>query len=258
MPNGTRNVNEFRHMVPKPIVISEANIGIESREFTQQELKIATNGLHNTSNGTERFKAYSQDGYELRYFSYQALTEATRGFSEDNCLGEGPLGQVYEGTLNGEKLTIKKFNNSRKQEEEYKKMKAIGSNVHHRNLVNLIGCCEEGANRLLVYEFVQQDKSLGYYLFDESSNLNWSAKYKICVDAVEIVNDLLRSDKCWWKSNQDWMDNFFLDDDFQPKYAEYGREKFLSDFAATRTSTRLFPNLEELSPEAIMFLLARD
>lgn len=28
---------------------------------------------------------------------------------------------------------------------------------------------------------------------DESSNLNWSAKYKICVDAVEIVNDLLRS-----------------------------------------------------------------
>uniref|UniRef100_A0A2C9VLJ5 non-specific serine/threonine protein kinase n=1 Tax=Manihot esculenta TaxID=3983 RepID=A0A2C9VLJ5_MANES len=155
MPNGTYNINNFQHMLPKPLVISEASNGIE---FTQQE------GLYNASNGTERFQAYFRKGYRLRKFSYQLLTEATGGFSEDNRLDEGPLGQVYMGTLNGEKVAIKKFNNPRKHEEEYKHMKAIGSDFHHRNLVNLIGYCEERANRLLVYEFVPHYRSVRCFL----------------------------------------------------------------------------------------------
>lgn len=156
-------------MLPKPHVISEAYNDIE---FTQQD------SLYNASNGTERFKAYFRKGYRLRNFSYQVLTEATGGFSEDNRLDEGPLGQVYMGTLNGEKVAIKKFNNPRKHEEEYKHMKAIGSDFHHRNLVNLIGYCEERANRLLVYEFVPHCRSLrcflkGMPLTNFKASINW-------------------------------------------------------------------------------------
>ncbi|KAF2294341.1 hypothetical protein GH714_009455 [Hevea brasiliensis] len=146
----------------RSFVSSEANYnGIEPREFTLREHTMATYDSSETTNGTERFQDYQQErtnfqeDYQLRRFTYQELTTATGGFSEDNRLDEGPLGQVFKGDLNGKMVTVKKFNNSRKQEEEYTKMKAI----------NLIGYCEEGVNRLLVYEFVPQDKSLRYYLF---------------------------------------------------------------------------------------------
>lgn len=29
------------------------------------------------------------------------------------------------------------------------------SRVHHRNLVSLVGYCQEGANQILVYEFIE-------------------------------------------------------------------------------------------------------
>ncbi|XP_021602578.2 proline-rich receptor-like protein kinase PERK2 [Manihot esculenta] len=249
-PNGSHNVDEFQHTVPKALVISEAINGIKSRKFTQQELMVTTNGPSNTTEVTKKFQAYFEDDYKLNSFTYQELIVATRGFSEDNRLDEGPLGQVYKGDLNGEKVTVKKFNNPRKQEEEYKKMKAIGSSFHHRNVVNLIGYCEEGANRLLVYDFIAQGKSFRRYLRDGGSTLPWITRIQNCILAADIQALLHTSDKCWWDPSLDWMDIYLLgDDDLEPKLAEYGREKFFSDssphksnscMAPEYTSTRMF------------------
>ncbi|KAJ9132724.1 hypothetical protein P3X46_033561 [Hevea brasiliensis] len=148
---------------------SEANDGIEPREFTYQEHTAAAKGSsmnigETPSNGTENF----QD-YQPRKFSYEELVTVTDGFSLNNFLGEGRSGQVYKGRLkvhegrpNGEVVTVKRFKyEPGKQEDEFEKIKAISSSVHHENLVNLIGYCNEGANRLLVYEFVPEDKNYG-------------------------------------------------------------------------------------------------
>ncbi|XP_058007365.1 leucine-rich repeat receptor protein kinase HPCA1 isoform X2 [Hevea brasiliensis] len=183
-PNGSDN-EPYRSQKQKPFVSSEANYnGIEPREFTLREHTMATYDSSDTTNGTERFQDYQQgrtnfqEDYQLRRFTYQELTTATGGFSEDNRLDEGPLGQVFKGDLNGKMVTVKKFNNSRKQKEEYTKMKAI----------NLIGYCEEGVNRLLVYEFVPQDKSLRYYLFgDERSHLDWTTGVRISQAAATLI-----------------------------------------------------------------------
>ncbi|KAF2294336.1 hypothetical protein GH714_009410 [Hevea brasiliensis] len=176
--------------------------------------RVEPNGSDNEPYRSQKQKSFGrtnfQEDYQLRRFTYQELTTATGGFSEDNRLDEGPLGQVFKGDLNGKMVTVKKFNNSRKQEEEYTKMKAI----------NLIGYCEEGVNRLLVYEFVPQDKSLRYYLFGhgymagvERSLSDWTTGVRISQAAATLIYI--------------WI--------FQ--VAEDGREMLYSDFA-TRNSTR--------------------
>ncbi|KAF2294345.1 hypothetical protein GH714_009515 [Hevea brasiliensis] len=107
-PNGSDN-EPYRSQKQKPFVSSEANYnGIEPREFTLREHTMATYDSSDTTNGTERFQDYQQgrtnfqEDYQLRRFTYQELTTATGGFSEDNRLDEGPLGQVFKGDLNGD------------------------------------------------------------------------------------------------------------------------------------------------------------
>ncbi|XP_057998579.1 proline-rich receptor-like protein kinase PERK2 isoform X2 [Hevea brasiliensis] len=162
--NGSHHEDHLQHMVQKPLVPSEANDGIKPREFTDQEHTAAANGSpidirETPSNGTDNF----QD-YQPREITYKELITATDGFSLDNFLGEGRSGQVYKGCLNGEAVTVKRFKyKPGEQEDEYKKIKAISSSVHHENLVNLIRYCNEGANRLLVYEFVPEEKTYGSY-----------------------------------------------------------------------------------------------
>ncbi|XP_058006686.1 receptor like protein kinase S.2-like [Hevea brasiliensis] len=240
--NESHNVEPNGSQKPKPLVNLEAYNGIEQRQFTYRELAIATNGSSDTTNGTERFQDHQQrkinfqEDYQPRRFTYQELTMATGGFYEDNRLDEGALGQVYKGDLNGEKVAVKKFNNPKKQEEEYTKMKAIASGYHHKDLVNLIGCCEEGANRLLVYEFVPQCKSSRHY-FDELKRLGkdgcWCIFHGACIRSAEALKIFTRDIyQCIGRTH------FFLDDHCELKIAEYGREKFSSHFKVTRNSAR--------------------
>ncbi|XP_057997436.1 proline-rich receptor-like protein kinase PERK8 [Hevea brasiliensis] len=162
--NGFHHEDHLQHMVQKPLVTLEANDGIKPREYTYQERTASANGSsinirETPSNGIENL----QD-YQPREITYKELITATDGFSLDNFLGEGRSGQVYKGCLSGEAVTVKRFKyKPGEQEDEFEKIKAISSNVHHENLVNLIGYCNEGANRLLVYEFVPEDKTYGSY-----------------------------------------------------------------------------------------------
>lgn len=104
--------------------------------------------------GTHQDKA--SVGSNLRYFTYKELIEATQGFKEE--LGRGSCGIVYKGKTDhagGPVLAVKVldrvFND---KEKEFKaEVKVIGQ-THHKNLVRLLGYCDEGQHRLLVYEYL--------------------------------------------------------------------------------------------------------
>ncbi|KAJ0974287.1 hypothetical protein J5N97_016252 [Dioscorea zingiberensis] len=90
-------------------------------------------------------------------FRYRDLKAATDNFSEKNKLGEGGFGSVYKGTLKcGTVVAVKRLTvtaASRAKESFQSEVKLI-SNVHHRNLVRLLGCCGKGPELLLVYEYM--------------------------------------------------------------------------------------------------------
>ncbi|XP_058010457.1 lysM domain receptor-like kinase 3 [Hevea brasiliensis] len=133
----------------------EKNLWIEKID---KQMRRSTINKETSSSGIERLQIHKP-----MIFTYQQLPMATEGFSKNNLLGKGSLDQVFKGYLNHETVTVKKFL-PRKQEDAFEKMKAICISVHHNNLVKLIGYCNEGGNKLLVFEFVPEDKSLRSHL----------------------------------------------------------------------------------------------
>ncbi|KAL6329521.1 hypothetical protein AAG906_021529 [Vitis piasezkii] len=123
-------------------------------------------------------------------FSYAELKNATGDFSPSNKLGEGGFGPVYKGTLSdGRVVAVKQLSVSSHQgKNQFVTEIATISAVQHRNLVKLYGCCIEGVNRSLVYEYLE-NKSLDQALFG-NLDLVWRTRYDICLgeSRVRIVH----------------------------------------------------------------------
>ncbi|XP_028800639.1 cysteine-rich receptor-like protein kinase 3 [Neltuma alba] len=106
----------------------------------------------------------------LATYNYNDLVYATKNFSEEYKLGEGGFGVVYKGTMkNGKVVAIKKLTlqQSRKMEEDFESEVMLISNVHHRNLVRLLGYCSEGHDRILIYEYMK-NSSFDKFLFEKA------------------------------------------------------------------------------------------
>ncbi|KAB5565162.1 hypothetical protein DKX38_005216 [Salix brachista] len=88
----------------------------------------------------------------LRYFSYKELAEATNDFKDE--LGRGGFGVVYKGTIQAgstKVVAVKKLDRVVQDgEKEFKTEVQVIGQTHHKNLVRLLGFCDEGQNRLLV------------------------------------------------------------------------------------------------------------
>ncbi|KAM6598142.1 hypothetical protein CsatA_008666 [Cannabis sativa] len=164
----------------------------------------------------------------LRCFTYKELEEATDGFKDE--LGRGAFGIVFKGFLvqtNGSSaVAVKKLSPTLIDgEREFKaELKAIGQ-THHKNLVRLLGYCDDGENRLLVYEFLSNG-TLANFLFGDIKP-SWTQR---CELALGIANGLLYLHEecntqiihCDIKPQ-----NILLDEYNIPKISDFGLAKLL-------------------------------
>ncbi|KAG2400882.1 receptor-like serine/threonine-protein [Vigna angularis] len=124
-----------------------------------------------------------------RWYTLSELEAATQGFAEGNVIGEGGYGIVYRGNLlDGSVVAVKNLlNNKGQAEKEFKvEVEAIGK-VRHKNLVGLVGYCAEGAQRMLVYEYVDNG-TLEQWLHGDVgpvSPLTWDIRMKIAVGTAK-------------------------------------------------------------------------
>ncbi|XP_054796495.1 cysteine-rich receptor-like protein kinase 2 isoform X2 [Prosopis cineraria] len=164
-------------------------------------------------------------------FRYRDLKSATQNFSEKNKLGEEAFGDVYKGTLkNGKVVAIKKLDlgQSRQMEKEFKSEVKLISNVHHRNIVRLLGCCNKGQERLLVYEHMKNN-DVGQFLFGENKDaLSWMQRYGIILGTARGLAYLHEEFHVCIIHRDIKTNNIFLDDDFQPKIANFGLARLLT------------------------------
>ena len=102
----------------------------------------------------------------LRSFTYKDLEEATSGFKEE--LGRGSFGTVYKGVIvssYSHYVVVKKLDKMITEgEREFKTEVIVIGQTHHKNLVRLLGYCDEGEHRILVYEFMYNG-TLSSFLF---------------------------------------------------------------------------------------------
>lgn len=90
-------------------------------------------------------------------FTFRELASATKNFKQETLLGEGGFGRVYKGTLaaTGQVVAVKQLDrNGLQGNKEFLVEVLMLSQLHHDNLVKLVGYCADGDQRLLVYEFM--------------------------------------------------------------------------------------------------------
>ncbi|XP_072958460.1 cysteine-rich receptor-like protein kinase 44 isoform X2 [Typha angustifolia] len=184
-------------------------------------------------------------------FNYKDLKTATNNFSEQNKLGEGGFGDVYKGTLkNGKIVAVKKLaiaQTSRAKADFQSEVKLI-SNVHHRNLVRLLGCSSKGLDLLLVYEYMA-NSSLDKFLFgDRRGTLNWKQRFDIIVGMARGLAYLHQEFHVCIIHRDIKSSNILLDGDFQPKIADFGLARLLPD-DHSHLSTKFAGTLGYTAPE---------
>ncbi|KAK7243869.1 hypothetical protein RIF29_38682 [Crotalaria pallida] len=169
----------------------------------------------------------------LRNFTFKELVEATSNFREE--LGRGSCSIVYKGTIEMTSVAIKKLDKLfQESDKEFKTEVNVIGQTHHRNLVRLIGYCNEGQHRILVYEFLTNG-TLANFLFTHLKP-NWKQRIHI---ALGIARGLvyLHEECCTQIIHCDIKpQNILLDDDYNARISDFGLAKLLSIYQS-RTET---------------------
>ncbi|XP_071715129.1 probable LRR receptor-like serine/threonine-protein kinase RFK1 [Rutidosis leptorrhynchoides] len=193
-------------------------------------------------------------GLELKTvsFSFKQLKSATNNFSASNKIGEGGFGAVYKGTLtDGTVVAVKQLSSHSKQgNREFLNEIGVISCLQHPNLVKLHGCCIEGDQLLLVYEYLENN-SLANALFDLGKTrlmLDWPTRFKICIGIGRGLAFLHEESRIKIVHRDIKATNVLLDKDLNPKISDFGLAR-LNEDEKTHVSTRVAGTIGYMAPE---------
>ncbi|CAM6098738.1 unnamed protein product [Calypogeia fissa] len=168
------------------------------------------------------------------------IKKATNNFAESAQIGEGGFGTVYIGRLgDGTIVAIKrsKREGTDKDKQQFLNEVRILSQVNHRNLVKLLGCCLENKIAVLVFEFVSngtlQDHLQGKIGAD---CLTWNQRLNIAIQTANALNYLHTSSTFPIYHRDVKSANILLNEDLDAKVADFGISK-LAPLRATHVST---------------------
>ncbi|XP_078151190.1 wall-associated receptor kinase 3-like [Carex rostrata] len=131
-------------------------------------------------------------GFGFTIFTKQQVEQATNNFASANILGYGGHGTVYRGTLKDQTVAIKKCKivDERKKKEFGKEM-LIVSQINHKNIVKILGCCLEVEIPMLVYEFIPNGTLYHYINYKkQGSHISLETRLRIAHESAEALSYL--------------------------------------------------------------------
>ncbi|GAY58799.1 hypothetical protein CUMW_189670 [Citrus unshiu] len=212
-------------------------------------------GSLTSSRGGEEIKAQGESHQEFPIFPLGLALEATNHFSHENKLGEGGFGPVYKGILaDGKEIAVKRLSRSSGQgRQEFKNEVTLIAKLQHKNLVRLLGCCLDGNELLLIYEYMP-NKSLDLFLFDSTrgAQLDWNRR--IC-----IINGIARGllylheDSRLRVIHRDLKtSNILLDHEMNPKISDFGMARIFGGNQNEANTNRVVGTYGYMAPEYAM------
>ncbi|KAM0063236.1 putative protein kinase RLK-Pelle-DLSV family [Helianthus debilis subsp. tardiflorus] len=185
-------------------------------------------------------------------FTLKQIKIATNNFDVANKIGEGGFGSVYKGVLpNGTLIAVKQLSSKSKQgNREFLNELGMISALQHPNLVKLYGCCIEGNQLLLAYEYMENN-SLARALFGHKQwqlELDWPTRYKICIGIARGLAFLHEETILKIVHRDIKATNVLLDKDLNAKISDFGLAK-LDEEDNTHISTRVAGTYGYMAPE---------
>ncbi|KAK7319581.1 hypothetical protein RJT34_04304 [Clitoria ternatea] len=197
----------------------------------------------------------SAQNSDLPFFDLSSIAAATDNFSTANKLGQGGFGSVYKGLLsNGTTIAVKRLSKYSGQGiEEFKNEVVLISKLQHRNLVKILGCCIQGEEKMLIYEYLP-NKSLDSFIFDESkkSQLDWSKRFNIICGISRGMLYLHQDSRLRIIHRDLKASNVLLDSALNPKIADFGMARIFGGDQVEANTNRVVGTYGYMSPEYAM------
>ncbi|CAN1275304.1 Receptor-like cytoplasmic kinase 176, partial [Linum perenne] len=187
----------------------------------------------------------------LKVFSFAELRSSTRNFRPDSVLGEGGFGSVFKGCKPGTGIIIavKRLNQDGWQghKEWLAEINYLGQ-LHHPNLVKLVGYCLEDDHRLLVYEFMSRGSLENHLFRSEFDPLSWSIRMKVALGAARGLA-FLHSTEVQVIYRDFKASNILLDTNYNAKLSDFGLARDGPTGDKSHVSTRVMGTYGYAAPE---------
>ncbi|KAK1265191.1 Wall-associated receptor kinase 2 [Acorus gramineus] len=221
-------------------------MGIQSRRFINLKQKFyeQNGGLHLQN------LISSHPNVTFKLFSKEDLESATNKFDKNNILGQGAQGIVYKGILsNNQVVAIKKsIVVDAMQGQQFANEMLILSQINHRNVVKLLGCCLEVEIPMLVYEFISNGTL--FHLIHEGCQLSLKTRLRIAAESACAIAYLHSSASPPIIHGDIKSSNILLDENYMAKVSDFGASK-LTPTDKDQFATFMQGTLGYLDPECL-------
>ncbi|KAK9152091.1 hypothetical protein Syun_010400 [Stephania yunnanensis] len=189
---------------------------------------------------------------DLPLYDWTTIATATSNFSFTNKIGEGGFGPVYKGKLvEGQEIAVKRLSmDSGQGITEFKNEVSLISKLQHRNLVKLLGCCIQGHEKLLIYEYMPNE-SLDYFIYDKerSNSLAWKKRFDIIIGVARGLLYLHQDSRLRIIHRDLKTSNILLDKELNPKISDFGMARIFGGDQIEANTKRVVGTYGYMSPE---------
>ncbi|XP_024181698.1 G-type lectin S-receptor-like serine/threonine-protein kinase CES101 [Rosa chinensis] len=202
-----------------------------------------------------KLKIGRRRGQEFKMFRFSEIVAATDDFSFARKLGEGGFGPVYKGVLpDGQQVAVKRLARQSGQGlEEFMNEITLIAELQHSNLVQLLGCCIQGEENILIYEFMI-NTSLDVFLFDSVRGklLDWQRRVNIIEGIAQGLLYLHKYSRVRVIHRDLKPSNILLDENMNPKISDFGMARIFTQNESRANTNRVVGTYGYMSPEYAM------
>eukprot|EP00258_Populus_trichocarpa_P032578 XP_024448597.1 G-type lectin S-receptor-like serine/threonine-protein kinase CES101 isoform X1 [Populus trichocarpa] len=208
-----------------------------------------------STNDTLELENDGNKGHNLKVYTAATIMAATKSFSADNKLGQGGFGPVYKGKLpDGREIAVKRLSrNSGQGLVEFKNELILIAKLQHMNLVRLLGCCIQGEEKMLVYEYMP-NKSLDTFIFDQSKRelIDWKKRFEIIEGIAQGLLYLHKYSRLRIIHRDLKASNILLDENLNPKISDFGMARIFKINDLEGNTNQIVGTRGYMSPEYVM------